>query len=130
MSNRSQPVRVLIVEDEAIIAADLQLMLRRLGYEAVGTVTTGEDAVRQARELRPDVVLMDVQLAGSMNGIDAAHAIRREHNAAVVYVTAFSRIAVADLQAGYRCIGKPFTRGDLKLALEEARAELRAAAPI
>jgi CheY-like chemotaxis protein len=119
---------VLIVEDEAIIAADLGMMLRRLGYVLAGIVASGEDAVRQALELRPEVILMDVQLEGLMNGIEAAQAIRAEHNAAIVYVTALSRIASAELGPGYRCIGKPFTRGDLRTSIEDALAELAATA--
>lgn len=124
MNDSARTIRVLIVEDEAIVASDLKMMLRRLGYAPVGVVASAEEAIEQARMLKPDVVLMDVQLAGSMNGVDAASAIRAEQNVAMVYVTALNRIASADLMPGSRCLGKPFTRGDLRSSIEGALAEL------
>ncbi|HET8548257.1 MAG TPA: response regulator [Bryobacteraceae bacterium] len=124
MNRAAAGITVLIVQDEAIIAADLEFMLRRLGYAAVGTATSGEEAIRKAGELRPHVILMDVQLQGSISGIEAAHQIRANQNAAVVYVTALNRIAAANLRPGYRCIGKPFTPGDLRAAIEAALPEV------
>jgi CheY-like chemotaxis protein len=119
-------ITVLVVEDEAIIAADLEFMLRRLGYTPVGTATSGEEAIQKARQLGPHVVLMDVQLHGQLNGIQAAQQIRAARNIAIVYVTAHNRIASADLQPGFRCIGKPFTPGDLRTAIEHVLAEIGA----
>ena len=58
--------RILIVEDERIVAEDLRLTLRQLGYEVAGSVATGEDAVRLAKEQPPDLILMDIFLAGAM----------------------------------------------------------------
>jgi CheY-like chemotaxis protein len=125
MSEPTHPIRVLVVEDEAIVAADLKMMLRRLGYVPAAVVATGEEAIEQARELKPDVILMDIQLSGSMNGIEAAHVIRAGQNPAIVYVTALNRIAAADLAPGSRCLGKPFTRGDLRTSIEGALAEVQ-----
>ena len=119
MSRGGGIVTVLIVEDEAIVAADLEFMLRRLGYTPVGTAASGEEAIEKAGELRPRVILMDVHLRGAMNGVDAAYSIRAKQEAAIVYVTASNRIAAADLKRGYRCIGKPFTPGDLRSTIED-----------
>lgn len=70
------PARILVVEDEVVFALDIGNQLRDLGYVQVGHATHGEQAVALAAELRPDLVLMDIQLAGAMDGISAAQAIR------------------------------------------------------
>ena len=77
---------ILIVEDEAIIAADLASKLGKLSYEVIGTTARGEDAVEMACSLKPDIVLMDIRLKGSMDGIEAAEEIRRRHSAPVIYL--------------------------------------------
>ena len=70
------PARILVVEDERIVAHDLASALRELGYAVPATVATGEEAVERARELQPDVVLMDIRLPGAIDGIRAASSIR------------------------------------------------------
>jgi DNA-binding NtrC family response regulator len=82
--------RILIVEDEGILAKGLEVMLRRGGYALAGTAATGEEAVAMAAEAAPDLVLMDVRLRGEMDGIEAARRIRGERDIPVVYLTAFS----------------------------------------
>src|SRR5207302_6987906 len=72
------PARILVVEDEAITAADLQDRLVQLGYEIAGWAVTGADAVKLARSEQPDLVLMDIRLKGRMTGIEAAREIRAE----------------------------------------------------
>ena len=86
MSNLS----ILIVEDEAIVAEDLASKVRQLGYEVAGTTATGEEAVELARRHRPALVLMDIRLAGAMDGIAAAQVIHRECNLPVLFLTAHS----------------------------------------
>jgi len=81
---------ILIVEDEVIISADIANKLRRLGYEVVGSTDTGEEAVKLARQLRPSLVLMDIRLAGAMDGITAADEIWRECQLPVVFLSAHS----------------------------------------
>ena len=81
---------ILIVEDEVIIAADIANKLRRLGYEVVGLTDTGEEAVEISRQLRPSLVLMDIRLAGAMDGIAAADEIRQECQLPVVFLSAHS----------------------------------------
>jgi hypothetical protein len=71
------PARILIVEDEQIVAVDLEGQLERLGYQVVGMAVSGEDACTMVASEQPDLILMDVRLDGPMDGIDAAHRIRQ-----------------------------------------------------
>jgi CheY-like chemotaxis protein len=80
--------RILVVEDESIVARDLALTLNDLGYEVVGFAGTGEAALLEARTNNPDLVLMDICLTGAIDGIEAAHAIKRELNLPIVFLTA------------------------------------------
>ena len=82
--------RILIVEDDGIIAIRLQGILEKLGYDIVGPVASGEEAVQKARENSLDLVLMDIYLAGDMNGIEAAAEIHTQSDVPVVYLTAYS----------------------------------------
>ena len=75
---------ILIVEDESIVAKDIQHSLKKLGYTVVGICSTGEDAITSAQELKPDLVLMDIMLKGDMSGIDAAGQIREKNNIPVI----------------------------------------------
>jgi CheY-like chemotaxis protein len=84
---------ILIVEDEVIVATDLSRKLERLGYEVCGTAMEGEEAVALASSLRPHLVLMDIRLEGSMDGIEAARAICRNLDVPIVYLTAHSDTA-------------------------------------
>ena len=87
---------IMIVEDEAIVAADLSGKLGQLGYTISGTTDRGEEAIALAREWRPDLVLMDIRLAGIMDGVEAAEIIRRECDLPVIYLTAHSDRATLD----------------------------------
>jgi CheY-like chemotaxis protein len=116
-------VRVLVVEDEAIVAADVESMLRQRGHEPVGTAATGPEAIRQARERQPDIVLMDVRLHGEMSGLDAARQIEAERRIPVIYVTAFAERVRSQLPPGTRCLAKPFTPTQLSSMLETVLSE-------
>ena len=83
-------VRVLLVEDESIVATDITQTLTALGYHVVGRASTGHQAVRSADTLRPDLILMDIRLRGGIDGITAAELIRRQQSVAIVYLSAFS----------------------------------------
>ncbi|MFO7576706.1 MAG: response regulator [Pelovirga sp.] len=115
---------VLIVEDEAIIAADLAGKLEKLGYEIVGTEAKGEEAVASVYRLKPDVVLMDILLKGKMDGIEAAEAIRNRINApAVIFMTSYSDDATlerAKLTQPYGYILKPFEERALSATIKMA----------
>lgn len=115
--------RILIVEDERTLSKHLERILREWDYDVVGTVSSGEDAVVAARETRPDLVLMDVQLNGAMTGIDAAKLISKEIDAAVVYITGYANWdqfeqAMPTEPFGY--LAKPVSNGELRRTVEVA----------
>ncbi len=115
--------RILIVEDETIIALDIEQQLRQLGYDPVGCTGYGEAAISLTGELKPDLVLMDVQLAGPMNGIVAAQAIRTQLGVPVIFLTAFASdaaIASAKLVEPYGYIVKPFSEHELGTMIDIA----------
>jgi PAS domain S-box-containing protein len=114
---------VLIVEDEAIVAADLAGKLRMLGYEVVGTAAEAEEAIELACSLEPSVVLMDIWLKGPMDGIETAEAIRRRLDVPVIYLTAHSDSATlerAKLSGPFGYILKPFEERELSTTIEMA----------
>jgi len=110
-STSTESSRILIVEDERLVARDLETRLKQLGYQVVGSTTTGEAAVTLARELNPDLVLMDIVLAGRMTGTDAARRIRSQVGCPVVFLTAFSdAVILEDIKEAepYGYVLKPF----------------------
>ena len=114
---------ILIVEDESIVAMDIANKLGRLGYRVTGRATQGEEALGLARERHPDVVLMDVRLAGAMDGVETADRMRRECDVAVIYLTAHSDRATLDrakLTEPFGFILKPFEERDLEPHIEMA----------
>ena len=114
---------VLIVEDEAIISADIANKLQRLGYEVAGSTDTGENAVKLARLLRPSIVLMDIRLAGAMDGITAADTIRNESQLPVVFLSAHSdkcTVQRARQAEAFGFIMKPFETRELRTQIEMA----------
>jgi PAS domain S-box-containing protein len=117
------PARVLVVEDEAIIAADLAETLISLGYDVAATVDTAEDAIVHAADLVPDIVLMDVRLAGALDGIEAAATIRQRADIPVIFLTAHSddeTLARASRVAPLGYLVKPFRASELRYAIELA----------
>ena len=120
---RTNKARILVVEDEAIIACDIEMQLQALGYEAVGHATRGEQAILMAGALRPDLVLMDIQLAGTMDGIAAAESIGTQYGLPVVFLTAYAAdetLARAKLTDPCGYILKPFSERELHTVLELA----------
>lgn len=114
---------ILIVEDDGIIAADLASRLREFGYDVTATVRRGEDAVAVARERAPDLVLMDIRLAGSYDGIEAAEMIRRDRDIPVVLLTAHSdreTMQRAQLAGLADLVPKPFDEHELRTQIERA----------
>jgi DNA-binding NarL/FixJ family response regulator len=88
LERQGRPLRVVIAEDEAVFALDIQNMIQDAGGEVVGIAVRGQDAITLAAALRPDVVLMDVHLMGDLDGIEAARAIKALRGVNVVFVTA------------------------------------------
>ena len=114
-------VRVLIVEDEQIVAADLESKLQRMGHEVLGIAASGGDAIRLADSERPDVVFMDIQLQGPLDGIDTAKSIQRSTGAPVIFITAFAGVFLRNpeqMQPPGLCLSKPFSLKQLEAALD------------
>jgi len=123
MESMLSKIRVLVVEDEVVVAEDLQQRLVALGFEVAGAADTAADAVRIAASTRPDVALMDIMLHGRPEGIDAAERLRSELDMPVIYLTAHSDSATLQKArltdpAGY--IVKPFDDQQLRVAIELA----------
>ena len=81
---------ILIVEDETIIAIDIQTKLRKLNYDVVDIMTSGEEAIELLKTTKPDLILMDIMLRGDMTGIDAAHVINQEYQIPIIFLTAYT----------------------------------------
>ncbi|WNV77410.1 ANTAR domain-containing response regulator [Geodermatophilus sp. DSM 44513] len=127
----SEPIRVLIAEDEALIRLDLKEMLEEEGYTVVAEVGDGQQAVDRATELRPDLVVLDIQMP-VLDGLSAAEQIATARIAPVIVLTAFSQRELVERarDAGAMAyLVKPFSKNDLVPAIEVARgrfAELAA----
>lgn len=119
----SSRIDVLLAEDDALVARDLEETLVDLGYDVVGVASSGAEAMELARERRPDLALMDIRMPGEMSGIDAALAIDDELDTPVVYLTAFAdrdtlrRVARSD---PYGYVVKPFESRELEASIELA----------
>jgi len=127
-AEEAAPARVLVVEDEAIIAADIARRLAARGFSVCGIAATGPAAIALAAEQQPDLVLMDIVLPGQLDGIAAAQVIRARQDVPVVFLTAYAedsvvRRAMASGPAGY--LVKPFEDGELSRTVEIALAQHR-----
>lgn len=115
--------RLLVVEDDAIVARDVQRYLEGAGFEVPTTVRTGEEAVRAARETGPDLVLMDIRLAGEMDGIEAAGIIQEERYVPVIYVSAYTDESTMErvrASASHAFLVKPFSYSELASEVRSA----------
>jgi AmiR/NasT family two-component response regulator len=116
--------RVIIADDESLVRTDLREALTELGYLVIGDVGDGQSAVNMARELDPDVVVMDIKMPG-MDGIEAAQVLTQEKIAPVVLLTAYSQRELIDRAKEAGVVGylvKPFRETDLAPAIELAMA--------
>jgi CheY-like chemotaxis protein len=114
---------VLIVEDESIVALDMQNRVRKLGFEVPAVVSSGEDAIQKTTEVQPDVILMDINLDGAMDGVEAARRICDLFDVPIVYVTAYAdedTRARAALTRQFPFLIKPFEERELQSAIETA----------
>lgn len=115
--------RILIVEDQLIIALDLELILKNLGYEVAGIVNTGEESVEFVKQNRPDLVLMDIMLSGDIDGIAAAEVIHKTLDVPIIYLTAHSdekSLERAHVTGPYGYIVKPIQERELYTTIEIA----------
>lgn len=83
-----QPVKILIVEDEMIIAANISLQLTTLGYEVTGIISRGEEALVHIKQNQPDIVLMDIQLKGRLDGVETVKMMQQDFDIPIIYLTA------------------------------------------
>lgn len=117
------PARILILEDDRVVARDIQRQLTRIGHEVLGMAVRGEDAVALALEMRPDLVLMDIQLGGEIDGVEAARQIRRQCHSPVVFLTAYSdddTLRRASQAEPFGYLLKPFEDSQLRTVIEMA----------
>jgi CheY-like chemotaxis protein len=113
--------RVLIIEDEPIIAMDIETIVRDLGHDVTGVAVTRDEAVALAMEDRPGLVLADIQLADDSSGIDAVKDILAEFNVPVIFITAFpERLLTGERPEPTFLITKPFQRSTVKAAISQA----------
>lgn len=117
------PAKILLVEDERLVALSMQRKLESMGYQVPHTVATGEEAIEQTRRLHPDLILMDIMLAGEMDGITAAGLIRQQYNVPLIYLTAYSdedTLQRARVTEPFGYLLKPFEGKELHTAIEMA----------
>ena len=117
------PIKILVVEDEVIVAEDIGFRLKKLGYIVTATVASGEEAIEKVAENRPDLVLMDIVLKGDMDGVTAAEKIRNRVDIPTVFLTAYAddqTLQRAKLTNPFGYIIKPFQQNDLRVAIEIA----------
>ena len=115
--------QILIVEDELIVATSVQVSLRKAGYEVPAIVSSGEEAIQRAGQIRPDLVLMDIRLQGEMLGVEAAEQIRTQFDIPVVYMTAYADEASlqrAKVSQPFGYLVKPFMSDELRSTIEMA----------
>ncbi|HKP97661.1 MAG TPA: response regulator [Fibrobacteria bacterium] len=123
--------KLLLVEDEALVALDLKRRLEGMGFEVAGQATTGEEAIQKALAIQPSLVLMDIRLGGLVDGIEATEIIRRRLDVPVVYLTANSDEATlrrARITEPHGFVLKPIRDRELRIAIEMALYRFRAEA--
>ncbi|PZU60312.1 MAG: response regulator [Sphingobium sp.] len=122
--------KVLIIEDEPIIAMDIETIVRDLGHEVTAIAVTRDEAVREAKAQRPGLVLADIQLADDSSGIDAVKDILAEFSVPVIFITAFpERLLTGERPEPTFLITKPFQRSTVKAAIAQALFFDQATAP-
>lgn len=116
-------IKILVVEDEALVAEAIKRKLQKMGYSVPGTASSGEEAIKLVEEIDPDLVLMDIVLQDKMDGIEAAGYIHTLFNVPVVFLTAYSdekTLLRAKITEPFGYIIKPFKERDLQVAIEIA----------
>ncbi|HSR18540.1 MAG TPA: response regulator [Ignavibacteriaceae bacterium] len=115
--------KILIAEDEIIIALDIKKILKNSGYKICSIVYSGEEAIKKALEEKPNLILMDIMLQGSINGIQAAEIISKEQNIPIIFLTAVTDTEALEktlITENFGYIGKPYDEQTLRSAIETA----------
>ncbi len=118
-----EKLNIFIVEDESIVAKDIQNSLTKLGYNVVGFANNGKDAIDKINETMPDLVLMDIMIKGNLTGIDVSEKIKEKMNIPVIFLTAYAdegTLSRAKITEPYGYILKPFKEIDLHSTIEMA----------
>lgn len=114
---------ILVVEDEVLVARDIQSRLTRMGYDVVGIASRGREAISKALDLLPDLILMDINLQDEIDGVDAALEIRSQYNVPIIFCTAYSNeetLERAKISDPYGYVLKPFDNRELEINIEIA----------
>lgn len=125
-----EKLKLLVIEDDFIIGADVAMQLTNAGYDVLGIISKGSDALSKLEDLKPDLILMDIHLKGEMDGIETAHQINKRFNIPIIYLTANADDATyqkARATKPYAFIAKPFSNVDLLRSIDlalEKMAEL------
>ncbi len=115
--------RILIVEDEIVVASEIKLRLERMGFGVIGIVNNGRDAIKKSELHEPDVILMDITLKGKMTGLDAAREISRGSDTPVIFITAHTDTPTLDsarATSNHGIFTKPFSDDELQAAIQQA----------
>jgi len=127
-----EPTKIMIVEDEVIIARDIEKSLTNMKYIVLPLVTTGEEAVEKAKEKKPDLILMDIVLTGEIDGVDAAETIKNELNIPIIFLTSYSdehHLSRAKLTEPFGYLLKPFEikmlHACIQMALYKHKTEIK-----
>lgn len=116
-------ISVYIVEDESIVAKDIQSTLKKLGYQVLGISNNGKDALENIIKTEPDIILMDIMIKGDLTGIDVAEKVKELHDVPVIFLTAYAdetTLSKAKITEPYGYILKPFKEVDLRSTIEMA----------
>jgi CheY-like chemotaxis protein len=120
---KTEKAKILIVEDERIVAIDIKESLLRFGFHSIEIAVSGEEAIQKAERMQPDVVLMDIVLRGGIDGIEAAKVIKEQLGIPIIYLTAYSDDKTVQRAKVTKPVGyllKPFHDKDLKQGIETA----------
>lgn len=118
-----EKIKILVVEDERIIAKDIQNSLENLGYIVLGVAASGEEALKKVEELRPDMAIIDIVLEGETDGIEVATEFQSRFNIPVIYLTAHeddNTLERAKITEPFGYITKPFEEKELRIAIRMA----------
>lgn len=118
-----EKLNIFIVEDESIVAKDIQNSLIKLGYNVVGFANNGKDAIEKIKDLMPDLILMDIMIKGDLTGIEVSEKIKEDVNIPVIFLTAYAdegTLSRAKITEPYGYILKPFKEIDLHSSIEMA----------
>ncbi len=117
-----KPLRILVVEDEILIALELESLLQDLGHDVVGIAASSEDALALGQELKPDLAFVDIHLADGPTGVDVARHLAAQHQVTVLFMTANAKRIPEDFAGAWGVIAKPYTERGVREALSYVMA--------